>query len=279
MDDRDINIDIVFRNGLKDYEVLPPNDVWDNIQPAIRKNKRPLVILRAAAMFAVMIALSFLAYRYSREIPSGLKGPVMALNPESFAPENDAVIKTLPAREISQNQILTPDIPYQENKLVVPVTTDNIASPEEGIVKTAEIDKMAEEQNDPPALIALDYKTDDYIDFSKANTLEVPENTGRKIPDRWSISALISPTYQSRFTSGENEAVTQAMASEQPIMSYSGGLALSYKVNKRFSIQSGLYYSNIGKELTGIAAYSGFSDHFYTKGSPNFVITTSNGNV
>jgi hypothetical protein len=31
MDERGANIDILFRNGLKDYEVLPPPEVWNNI--------------------------------------------------------------------------------------------------------------------------------------------------------------------------------------------------------------------------------------------------------
>ncbi len=71
MDDRRANIDLVFRNGLKDYEVLPPPEVWNNIRPVIRKKQRPLIILRAAAMIAVVLSLSFLAYRWSMEISSG----------------------------------------------------------------------------------------------------------------------------------------------------------------------------------------------------------------
>ena len=39
MDERGANIDLVFRNGLKDYEVLPPAEVWENINPAVRKTK------------------------------------------------------------------------------------------------------------------------------------------------------------------------------------------------------------------------------------------------
>jgi len=43
MDDKIANIDLVFRNGLKDYEVHPPPEVWNNIRPAVRKKQRPLV--------------------------------------------------------------------------------------------------------------------------------------------------------------------------------------------------------------------------------------------
>jgi len=36
MVDRGANIDIVFRNGLKDFEVMPPPEVWENIQPSLK---------------------------------------------------------------------------------------------------------------------------------------------------------------------------------------------------------------------------------------------------
>ena len=31
MNEKGANIDLLFRNGLKDFEVLPPPGVWDNI--------------------------------------------------------------------------------------------------------------------------------------------------------------------------------------------------------------------------------------------------------
>ena len=69
------------------------------------------------------------------------------------------------------------------------------------------------------------------------------------------------------------------MASEQPLISYSGGVALSYKINKRFSIQSGLYYSSLGQEIDGINSFGGFQKYDYTKGDHNFEVLTTNGTV
>jgi len=57
MDEKEAKIDLVFRNGLKDYEVLPPPEVWDSISPAVRKQQRAYIILRAAAMIAVLFTL------------------------------------------------------------------------------------------------------------------------------------------------------------------------------------------------------------------------------
>jgi len=277
MDDRGANIDIVFRNGLKDYEVLPPQDVWDSIQPVVRKKQRPLALLRAAAMFAVLVSLSFLAYRFSREIPAGLEGPVMAMNPESFAPVNDIVYESQPIYDLSQNN---DDLrsAVAGNRDLTPVATDNLNA-EVHFPETSAVSNQLHGNDRNTDYLALEYKSRSYLDISSNDALDIPDNNSRKIPNRWSISALVSPTYQSRFSSGDNEAVSQVMNTEQAEMSYTGGISLAYKVNKRFSIQSGIYYSTIGKELTGIKAYSGFEDHFYTKGSPNFTVLTSSGNV
>ena len=92
MDDKGANIDLLFRNGLKDYEVLPPSEVWTSIRPAIRKKQTPFVLLRAAALVATVLSLSFLAYRWSMEITSGPGNPVVALNEESVAPAGGPAI-------------------------------------------------------------------------------------------------------------------------------------------------------------------------------------------
>jgi hypothetical protein len=33
MNDRGTYVDIFFRNGLKEFEVMPPPEIWDNIKP------------------------------------------------------------------------------------------------------------------------------------------------------------------------------------------------------------------------------------------------------
>jgi opacity protein-like surface antigen len=279
MDDRGVNIDIVFRNGLKDYEVLPPQDVWDNIHPVIRKKQRPLVILRAAATFAVVVSLGIVAYKYGMEISTGLENPVVALNPESVAPSRELPSVNLADNEMSQNQKLYSTVSLHGNQVVTPVATDNIVATVNDFASNPGSGDLADNPGTPARVLALNNSQTSYINITEEVALDVPDNTSIKGPNRWSISALLSPTYQSRFSSGENEAVAQAMASEQTIVSYSGGVALSYKINKRFSVQSGLYYSSIGKELSGISAYSGFEQHFYTKGDPNFEVLTSNGTV
>jgi len=281
MDDRGANIDVVFRNGLKDYEVLPPQEVWNDIQPVIRKKQRPLILLRVAAIAAVILSLGILAYRLSTEITSETQDQLISLNPESVAPESVLTASYIPVQASSEYREPERNVIRQNDKPVTPVNIDNINTIIQDFTEISD-----QSDNDNPNVnygqydhMKVDYDPSDYLGFNENATLDVPENLIRKETGRWSISALASPTYQSRMGNIDNEAIESIMSSEQTVVSYSGGLALSYKISKRFSIQSGVYYSSVGKELSGISAYTGFEDHFYTKGNPNFEVLTTNGMV
>ncbi len=77
--------------------------------------------------------------------------------------------------------------------------------------------------------------------------------------DRWSITAMASPTYYMRPELSSSEMSDQISSSEQSRVSYSGGVGFSYKISKKLSIQSGLYYSSIGNEVDNINSFAGFS--------------------
>jgi hypothetical protein len=104
-------------------------------------------------------------------------------------------------------------------------------------------------------------------------------NTVAKPVKRWSIEALASPTYYSTFTSGNDQLTSQLTSTEDPLFSYSGGVSFSYKISKRFSIQSGIYYSSLGQRIDGIYSFSGFQKYNESKGSPSFKVPTTSGTV
>jgi opacity protein-like surface antigen len=107
----------------------------------------------------------------------------------------------------------------------------------------------------------------------------MPDEIEMPVVERWSVTAMASPTYYSQFTSSGNDLAKQIMESDQTRVSYTGGVGLSYKLSSRLSIQSGLYYSSIGQEMSGINAYSGFQSYDNSKGGPNFEVLTASGTV
>ncbi len=282
MDERGANIDIVFRNGLKDYEVLPPAEVWDNIHPVIRKKQRPFVLIRAAALITIVLSMSFLAYRWSREISTSLEGTAVVINKESLIPVNNQNLTTLltvPEKEeiliqdtrrtVIENARDLKSVAIAENN-----TFEVVASQE---IKSLPVDDKSI-LNEPPLItlyptLSSPYSIEDFAEQYDSGDQMV------KSTERWSIAAMASPTYYSRFNSGNDPLSRQLMASEQPVVSYSGGVAFSYKLNKRFSIQSGLYYSSVGQEVAGISSFGGFTDYDYAKGDHNFEVLTTMGSI
>jgi hypothetical protein len=100
-----------------------------------------------------------------------------------------------------------------------------------------------------------------------------------KTVNRWTISAKASPNYYSSISFGNDQASADLANNEKPLISYSGGMAFSYKVNRRISVQSGVYYSSVGQKVTGISSFSGFSNYSDSKGTSDFSIQTSNGTI
>jgi len=283
MDKRGANIDLVFRNGLKDFEVLPPPEVWDNIHPVIRRKQRPFMLIRAAALIAVVLSLSFLAYRWSREVSTRLDSAVMALNEEAASPGiSPSIDKPLNVAAKENKQL------KNSPKTLIENIQNNANEPENEKTTSPEIaylqrtNSLLMNKAKPlhgPLLASLNSSQNNTFKIKEPDQQYIPGNSTVKGTDRWSIATMASPTYYSRFNSGNDELSKQLMASEQPLISYSGGVAFSYKINKRFSIQSGLYYSSLGQEVDGINSFSGFQKYDYTKGDHNFEVLTTNGTV
>lgn len=275
MDERGANIDLLFRNGLKDYEALPPPEVWENIQPVVKRRFRPVILIRAAALVALVITISFLASRMSRENSTRVEStftafdittesPASALIPAFTSPIPFTVIERIPDK-LSGNSLFA-DIPeniiLSENDRSISTEITNLNG--KNILFT---DKVSLQ---PGPLKSFEITTIDQQ--------YIPELSPVKSTERWSIAAMASPTYYSRFNS-DNGPSKQLMAKEQPLISYSGGVAVSYKINKKFSIQTGIYYSSLGQEVDGVNSFSGFKQYNNTKGDHNFEVLTSSGSV
>lgn len=284
MADREANIDVVFRNGLKDYEVLPPADAWDTIRPAVRKNQKPVIIMRAAAMIAVVLSLSFLAYKWSMNLSDRLGSFTLAVNPES---EN--LSNPVPAVS-TYRQSATPVVARLELQQLPSNTATEVPITDAGDNQVPSVVLNSIETESKPSLrenslksnnnfLPLDENYTEHLNigsFTPATVTGIPE----KAQDtRWTIAALVSPTYYSGFNPDHNALTSMVNSKEQAVISYTGGLAFTYKINKRLSVESGLYYSSLGNELSGISSYSGFYNYDKTKGDHNFEVLTTNGTV
>jgi hypothetical protein len=277
------NIDLLFRNGLKDLEVLPPVGTWNNIYPVIRKKQKPYILLRSAALIAVLLSISFLAYRWSREISTALQNSVVAMEEESFRTGADNFNPVIARQE--------PVINPQGNTVRVLASVNpetDAATMKEDSQQTGSIqvstDMRPEFSLFRPAnndlIRKIDYKADNnYSQYN--NTTSFIEVISTDLPEarknKWSLTAIASPSYYMKTGLGSDDLSSQINSSEKSKISYSGGVGFAYRINDKLSIQSGLYYTSIGQEIENIYSFAGFRQFDNTKGDHNFEVLTSGG--
>jgi len=287
MNERRANIDLAFRNGLKDYEVLPPPDVWNCIDSRVVRKSRPAYFMRAAAFLAIAMTMSILLYRWTGKTASMIDNRIMAVNEESSSPLKNDYLKIVSASKsgqlsgtdrhseyiLAENSTLTEQVPDTDNivSVVVKMPETNLRLPFEPYSLDI-IHHQSSVQGEMKSNLSAEHISLEYPDYD-------PDNIPVNKTSHWSIAALATPTYYGKFNSGSDELSKQIMSSEQAVVSYSGGVALSYKVNKRFSIQSGLFYSSVGQEIDGINSFAGFQKYDKSKGDHNFEVLTTNGTV
>jgi hypothetical protein len=286
MVERGANIDLVFRNGLKDYEVLPPADVWVGISPRLKRKKRSSVILmRMAASAALVISLTALSLVLVKKLPSGdqvlsqalvedSEPVVMQLQPEPAAHrEITGEVVTGPiasAGEISSESGSSEVLWYQlpEPGLFTPFVRNQ-----------DDADKKSRTNGNSGRSIPFS-GSGQLINKEQAGEMSVKE-TPASLPgnSKWIIGAMLSPSYYSTVDFSANSGSSNFSNSEKAAVSYSGGLSFAYKLNSRISVQTGVYYSTIGQKVTGIDSYSGFNQFHSSKGSGLFSVPTSTGMI
>ena len=284
MSEKGANIDLLFRNGLKDYEVLPPAGIWEGIHPVVKIKSGPVILLRVAAVITVLVTIGLLTFKWNHDISNLPSGNLMAFNIEepspliSFPANSNHLIPVKDPDQIkSSSDILTePDLSAISQEI------ESVSSPELAVYATGtkSLSIANGETNRSFYLPHLNSTTESKATIKYYDLPNLNDNTIIKPVKRWSIQAIASPTYLSSFNSGSDGLSKELTASEQSLVSYTGGVAFSYKISKRFSIQSGLYYSSLGQKVDGINSFSGFQPYgTVTKGDHNFEVLTTNGTV
>jgi hypothetical protein len=283
MANRKENIDIVFRNGLKDFETVPPIDIWENIKPAIKKRPIPSYTWKVAASFAILLSLGVFSYRLGMNSAIRLleteRGSVAStvsettISSPTFAVVNE---RTSPIESTTTNLIVNNTSKYDNTTLPVEFREREAVETSRIIISSPVVDF----DNSPENKLLLDNRRTYSIEEMNGMLLgmEMNNTTGdEEKARRWSIAALASPTYLPG-AEGKNNQPMLAM-NERRDGSYTGGVTFAYEINDRISVQSGLYYSSVGQQISGISAYSGFDPYNMSKSSSTFQVATQSGTI
>ncbi len=302
MFEREPNIDIVFRNGLKNLEVLPPADVWDNIPPMPVRTSRLRIISGIAAGVAALVSLTLLATWYGRNsntpvlltevtTPDGdtRDVPLDIMEASPIAAPAGAKVITMPrTAEPAELPLLTTVIPAADEpaRLLAQVQADipaikNQADEPARLLAQADIPAIRDQDNTPVELLPEEITIVTAGRFAK--TEESPLVTLAEIPaaktdPRFIVGASVSPTMGFSRT-GEDARITGLINSERSRPTYSTGVSVGYRISDRLTVHSGIGLASMGQTITDVAIYAGLSDYYAVKSNYLYSLETATGTI
>ena len=300
------------KDKLGDYQVNPPDKVWDAISARLgggNRRTRFIVVLAAAASVALAITLGI--NYFGPDLPSGDGvAKISEAEPNSqgeYFPETKNNIKAIreeipgdgpdraameSAGENEEVVIAIVQVPEVRDRTNHNRANHDIAilaetSPD-NIIRETEAQPLAETEF-PEMEQALD--TDTGFELSLDAGENLPQDpiqdfdlTTKRDPS-WMIGAVVSPLYS--FRDAEGSAMADASQFESGIVAYAGGINVSYRGNSRLTFESGLIYNKMGLAIggPGIQLFNNSNDLLFAPNDEEYswaevkVITNSIGNI
>lgn len=279
----DSNIDILFRDGLKNTEVLPPESVWENIAPFVKRRNNAAFFFRIAAGIAVLTSLGMLAYYFVTGSPYGQGEGDIASSFNSGSPLFNPSYMNIPLENEDAGEVNEKAAIVLTKATMPAVDNDDIKKIDGRRFTALDFKQSTDQQvsslrNYDPAPDEIKAKSEPFMIFN-TGLIDVEPEEETRANDRWKVGAMVSPTYLSSNIKTANQALNQINDNETAVLSYSGGFSVSYRMSGRLSLQTGLYYSSLGRDVQGVNSYTGFEPYASSKSGTFFGVSTSSGTV
>ncbi len=281
MFEREPNIDIVFRNGLKNLEVLPPPDVWDNIPLIPVRHNRLRIISGIAAGVAALVSLTLLATWYVRNSNT----PVLLT--EVTLPDGDTrdvLFNIMEASAITApagSKVVTMPRTNEPAEPVLLTTVTTPAGEPALLLAQADIPAIRDQADEPVEILPDEITVITAGRFERAE--EAPMATLADIPaaktdQRFIVGASVSPTMGFSRTGGDAR-IAGLINSERSRPTYSTGVSVGYRISDRLTVHSGIALASMGQTINDVTVYAGLSDYYAVKSNYLYSMETATGTI
>jgi hypothetical protein len=284
MQDRLSNIDILFRDGLKDLEALPPPAAWDNIAGVLWAGRVKRNWLNAAASVAAISALAAATWLTGSLLKVDTAPSALTLNQEIQPAGVFSIFSTKPQEPIRISPVETTEIkniainkPFLEtldkNSSSDPSTSTIDVFGDQNEINSfrpgnREINRAGLIDETRGAVFATTWTLPDELTLTPVNKIA-----------RWSLGAGLSPSVIFKQSGAVSAELKEMLANEKMMVSFAGGLSISYNINKRLVLSTGINYSSLVQNVTGLSTYTGFEPIIASKGTSDISVTTSSGKI
>jgi hypothetical protein len=279
------NIDELFREKLTNYEQEPPAWLLDSILvgAAQARRKKAIIYWRITGVAAALLLAFVAGWQFNTGNDQQLVQETV-ISQEITTEENNLpsaeksvlqtekeTIRLASASQVSErkNTVSEADVAKTSSakKITTPIETTFVASNSEMVrfstiksihgriyQQNQSAKKLQGEKTGAGAAENLDKSIDQQIMEHNQQLAMVRDENTRKT--RWTVGAQVSPEYNvSRSSHSQVYASNMLGASSNPV-DLGAGISVEYKKGKRWSVQSGIYYSGMGQT----SGNSGFSN-------------------
>ncbi len=251
------NIDRLFQENLKDFEVSPPNEAWDSIENRLipRTKKRGIPFWLKLSSIAALFILFFSA------------GTIYFLPKNNFS--KNFFNKQGSSKEISTQKDSATEISVEEKlkemQKVVTALSKELAEIEHNNNFTSKVEDHTTEQT------ASTKKSENSFLLKDAKNLPLSKFAHKEVSkkeiteSKFTVATIFAPIYFSSFGDGSG---IDAQFKDNPSSgnsSFSYGVKVAYQLSNKFSLQSGVNLINLGLTTNNIyvtpgVAVVGFSN-------------------
>ncbi len=261
-------LDELFRSKLDGHTQPPPSHVWDKIREKQQAGKRKRMLLYwKVSGIAAAVLLAFLIGWELQDTHRNVNVPLVETGHDNVEEQTaqsaaEPLHETEPIAEIQERgrkiQAVQSQISSREE--FVPVRKDEHTeeiefTERESLTLLAyrgvELDNP-DDGNLESELAAVISETEVLSEADRAilemNRKQLAEEARTKSEKSWSLGAVVSPSYSVNQTSHDTEYasnMTRSLSKDE--LQMGGGLTVEYKAGSKWSVQSGVYYSQLGQ--------------------------------
>ncbi|WP_372794296.1 outer membrane beta-barrel protein [Lutibacter sp.] len=262
------NIDRLFQENLKDFEVSPPAKVWNAIEKQLAKpsKKRHIPIWAKISSIAALFALLF-------SVGTIYFLPTSNLS-KNFLPKKNKLPKVIETKDLEINTTLA-TTKTTKTKIDSTIELENNAGFANLNTFVNDVkENLIEESNNIKKASSIYYLAD-------AEKLPLQNNTADKaatkdfLNGKLTVATIFAPIYINSFGDGSG---VDSQFKENPTSgnsSYSYGVKFAYELNNKFSVQSGVNLINLGYTTDGIYVTPGVSVIGFSNLSSNPILAKS----
>ena len=279
------------KEKLGSYQVDPPESAWNSISASLggRNRKRTFIILFATAAsiaLALTVGISYFGSPSTGQISESIR-PERPLSESQSG--NDAATGI---RHAKRGEKLQEKVNRNMEMMAAEIPPDSEDTGEKSLVyQVSEFDTELESDTELEPLRTFDIPQE--ADTAVFLTLDAGEglpldpfpefDAAKKRDPRWMLAAVMSPLYN--YRDADMEAMTGGAEFETGLVTYAGGISVSYRGNSRLAIESGIHFNKMGISIgaPGIQLFGNsfdFAPNREVASSPEMIaITNSVGNI